>query len=366
MSEESIKSVLHGVQEAAGAQFMEDSGWVWTTTFGDAEAEYTAVRENAGMWDVYGLQKWDVSGPDAMAAVQRTITGDVARLSAGQVKYGPFVAEDGLMADDGTVYKHADDHFWVFTNSTTFEDFVAEHAKGLDYAIENRTFRMPVISVQGPQSREILQGLTDADLSSLRYFHFLPERQKVAGITAWVLRTGFSGELGFELIADPEDAVELWQALERAGVRPFGLDAVELLRVEAGLIMVGVEFQGGDVSPYDLSLDRSILLGSEAEFIGRPALAAVAADPPNRLKTLVVQGDTVPEYGAEVYRGDEVVGTLTSPVASPRFGVIGLAVLRTDQAVNGTVLEVAVEGGRSKATVADLSIHDPEKKKPRS
>ena len=108
-------------------------------------------------------------------------------------------------------------------------------------------------------------------------------------------------------------------------MQPFGLDAVELLRVEAGLIMVGVEFQGGDVSPYDLSLDRSILLGSDAEFVGRPALAAVAGDPPNRLKTVVVQGDTVPEYGAQVYRGDEVVGTLTSPVASPRFGVIGLA-----------------------------------------
>ena len=140
MTEEPIRSVLYGVQEAAGAQFMEDSGWVWTTTFGDAEAEYTAVRENAGMWDVYGLQKWDVSGPDAAAAVQRTFTGDVARLTVGQVKYGPFVAEDGLMADDGTVYKHADDHFWVFTNSTTFADFLAASTEGLDYTIENRTF----------------------------------------------------------------------------------------------------------------------------------------------------------------------------------------------------------------------------------
>jgi aminomethyltransferase len=363
---EPIKSVLYDVQEAAGAQFMEDGGWVWTTTFGDPAAEYAAVRDDAGMWDVYGLQKWDVTGPDAAAAVQRTFTGDVARLQVGQVKYGPFVDETGLMADDGTVYKHADDHFWVFTNSTTFADFVAGHTGGLDYTIENRTFQMPVISVQGPRSREILQGLTDADLSALRYFRFLPQRQQVAGITSWVLRTGFSGELGFELIPDAADAPELWQALGRAGVTPFGLDAVELLRVEAGLIMVGVEFQGGDVSPYDLSLDRSILLGSDAEFVGRAALAAVAGDPPNRLKTLVVQGDTVPEYGAEVYRGDEVVGTCTSPVASPRYGVIGLAVLRTDQATNGNVLEVAVEGGRSKATVVDTSIHDPDKRRPRS
>ena len=362
---EPTKSVLYDVQEAAGAQFMEDGGWVWTTTLGDSAAEYAAVRENAGMWDVFGLQKWDVTGPDAARAVQRTFTGDVSRLEVGQVKYGPFVDESGLMADDGTVYKHADDHYWVFTNSTEFGDFLAGHTAGLDYAIENRTLQMPVISVQGPRSREILQGLTDADLSALRYFRFLPQRQTVAGVPVWVLRTGYSGEIGFELIPDADRAVELWQALERVGVTPFGLDAVEMLRVEAGLIMVGVEFSGGDVSPYDLSLDRSVMLGSDADFVGRAALAAVAADPPNRLKTLVVQGDTAPEYGAEVFRGDEVVGTCTSPVTSPRFGVIGLAVLRTDQAVNGNVLEVAVEGGRVKATVAEPSILDPDKHRPR-
>ncbi len=363
---ESIKSVLYDVQDAAGAQFADYDGWVWTTGFGDFDGEYAAVRDAVGIWDVYGLQKWDVTGPDAAQAVQRTFTGDVARLTVGQVKYGPFVDDAGLMADDGTVYKHADDHFWVFTNFPAFADFLAEHTHGLDYRIENRTAQMPVVSVQGPRSRELLQGLTDADLSSVRYFHFLPERVQVAGVPVWVLRTGFSGELGFELIPDADRAVELWEALGAAGARPFALDAVEVLRVEAGLIMVGVEYSGRDVSPYDLSMDRSVQLGSDAEFVGRAALAAVAADPPNRFKTLMVQGDAAPEYGAEVYRGDEVVGTLTSVVTSPRYGVVGLAVLRSDLATNGTVLEVALEGGRTKASVADLSIHDPDKRKPRS
>lgn len=363
---EGIKSVLHAVQEQAGAQFMEDGGWWWTTTFGDAGVEYAAVRENAGMWDVFGLQKWDIEGPDAARAVQRTFTADVSLLEVGQVKYGPFVAESGLMADDGTVYKHGEDHFWVFTNSAEFGDFLAAHTEGLDYAIENRTLRMPVVSVQGPRSREILQGLTDADLSGLRYFRFLPQRQTVAGMPVWLLRTGYSGELGYELIPDPDRAVELWQALEAVGVRPFGLDAVEMLRVEAGLIMVSVDFQPDELSPYDLSLDRSVALSSDAPFIGRPALEAVAADPPYRLKTLLVQAEAAPEYGADVFRGDEVVGRCTSPVASPKYGVIGLAVLRTDQAANGNVLEVAVEGGRAKATVTGLSVHDPDKRKPRS
>ena len=363
---EGVRSVLYGVQKQAGAAFMEDGGWLWTTTFGDPQAEYDAVRTTAGMWDVFGLQKWDVTGPEAARAVQRTFTGDVSRLEVGQVKYAPFVDPTGVMVDDGTVYKHADDHFWVLTNSPDFGAHLAGHTEGLDYRIENRTLQMPDVSVQGPRSREILQSLTDADLSGLRYFRFMPQRQTVAGVPVWVLRTGFSGELGFELIPDSDRAVELWRALEAAGVRPFGLDAVEMLRVEAGLVIAAVDYEPGVTSPYDLSMDHNVALASKADFVGRAALAVTATDPPNRFKTVLVQGDHTPEYGAEVYRGDEVVGACTSPVATPRYGVIGLAVLRADQAQSGNVLEVAVEGGRAKATVADLSVYDPEKRRPRS
>ena len=116
-------------------------------------------------------------------------------------------------------------------------------------------------------------------------------------------------------------------------------------------------------------MDALVALGSDADFVGKDALREVAVQPPNRFKTLLVQGTDVPEYGAPVYRGDDVVGTCTSPTSSPRFGTIGLAVLRTDQAVDGTVLEVGVgESGdaRAKATVTGLSVHDPDKRKPRS
>jgi aminomethyltransferase len=363
---EPVKSVLHGVQEEAGAAFLEDGGWMWTTTLGDPRAEYDAVRQNAGMWDVFALQKWDITGPDAAAAAQRTFTGDVSTLQVGQVKYAPFVDATGAMVDDGTVYKHADDHYWVMTNSPDFGDFLAGYTDGLDYVIENRTRQMPVVSVQGPRSREILQELTDTDLSAVHYFHFLPQRQEVAGVPVWVLRTGFSGELGFELIPDADRAVELWQTLEKAGVRPFGLDAVEMLRIEAGLVIIALDYQPGETSPYDVSMDKMVAVDSAADFVGKSVLTDVAADPPNRFKTLMVAGDVAPEYGADVYRGDEVVGTCTSPITTPKFGVIGLAVLRSDQATNGNVLEVAVGSGRAKATVTDLSVHDPEKRKPRS
>jgi aminomethyltransferase len=366
-SADAIRSVLYDVQVQAGGEFMEDGGWLWTTTFGDAQAEYDAVRTNAGVWDVFALQKWDVTGPDAQAAVQRLFTGDLSAVEVGQVKYAPFVDPTGAIVDDGTVYRHAADHLWVMTNGPEFADHLRTHAAGLDYAIVNRTLEMPVLSVQGPRSREILRGLTAADVDGLRYFHFHTEPQTVAGVPAWVLRTGFSGELGFELIpVRAADAGQLWDALVGVGVRPFGLDAVEMLRIEAGLVIVAVDYEPGVTSPYDLSMDRLVALESAAPFVARDALAAQAADPANRFKTLLVDGSAVPEYGAEVYRGDEVVGTVTSPCESPKFGVIGLAVLRTDQAANGNVVEVAVGEGRARATVTDLSVHDPDKRKPRS
>ena len=366
---ETHRSVLHATQEHAGAEFADYDGWLWTTTFGDALGEYEAVRSHAGMWDNYGLQKWEVRGSDAARAVQRTFAGDVASLAAGQVRYAPFVDPTGAMVDEGTVYKHGDDRYWVMTNSAEFDTFLGGHTAGLDYTIDYRTYDMPVVAVQGPASREVVQRLTHADLSSLRYFHFLPERVRVAGIPVWLLRTGFSGELGYELVPDPDDAPALWGALGDVGVRPFGLDAVEMLRVEAGLVIVGVDYEPGTTSPYDLSMDRLVAVGSDsADFVGKDVLQSVAASPPSRFKSLLVQGSEVPEYGAPVYRGDEAVGTCTSPVLSPRYGVVGLAVLRTDQAVNGSVLEVGVgeSGLRTKATVTDLSVYDPEHRRPRS
>lgn len=361
-----IRSVLADVQQAQGAGFLEDGGWTWVTTFGDPEGEYEAVRSAVAIWDVYALQKWDVTGPDAQMAIQRTFANDLAGLAVGQVKYAPFIDEAGLMYDDGTVYKHADERYWVMTNGADYGDRLAAATPGLDVSAVNRTVEMPVISVQGPQSRTLLQSLTDTDLSALRYFRFLPERITVAGVSVWILRTGFSGELGFELIPSAADAVTLWTTLRDNGARQIGLDAIEMVRIEAGLIIAAVDYQPGETSPFDLSLDKTVAIGSAADFLGKDVLTSLAAAPPNRFKTLRITGDEVPEYGAEVRRGDEVVGTLTSPTSTPRFGVIGLAVLRSDVAENGEKLEVVIGDGTAPAIVDDLSIHDPEKRKPRS
>ena len=366
MADEPIKSVWYDVQAEQGAEFEDFDGWLWTSTLGDPGKEYEAIRSDVAVWDVYPLVKWNFEGPDAAGAVQRIFTNDALGLAVGQVRYGAFVNADGMMLDDGTVYRLADDRYWVMTNNPGYEDWFADVLGGLNVSYEDRTHQMPLMSVQGPRSRELLSKLTDADLAGLRYFHLYPERQAVAGVPAWVLRTGFSGELGYELIPDRDRAVELWKAVQDAGASIFGTSGVEVARIESGMIVAGVDYQSGEGTPYDVSFDRLVALDKDVEFLGKDRLREVAANPPKRLKTLRLESSEAPEYGVEVRSGDQVVGTLTSPTISPRFGTIGLAVLNADVAADGTKLDVAVDGGTVPATVDVLSLYDPEKRRPRS
>ena len=362
---EPIKSVLHEAQVAKGATFRDDDGWLWTMSFGDASAGYEAIRTGTAIWDVYPLVKWDVAGRDAEAAIQRVFTADLSRQSVGQVKYGAFVHENGTMVDDGTVFKHADDHYWVLTNTSGFADYWDTQTAGLDFSYANRTHDTPLISVQGPRSRDLLQSLTGTDLSTLGYFRFRPERVTVAGVPAWVSRTGFSGEIGFEIFPGRDDAVELWIALEAAGAVPIGLDTIEPARVEAGLIIYGTDYVPGEHTPYDVSLDRMVAVDGSPDFAGKSVLAAIAAAPPRRLKSLLLAGAELPGVGADVLADGAVVGSLSSRVVSPTYGSIGLAMLATEVAVDGRALQVATPSGAIPATVAPLSVKDPDKTRPR-
>ena len=357
-----VRSVLYDVQERQAATFDDFGGWMWTLDFGDVGAEYEALRSGAGMWDVYALNKWAVSGPDAQAALQAGFTNNLATQQVGQVRYGAFVDEQGLLLDEGTIYRRADGTYYAFTNTDTFDEYVARVAPGADVQLENRLHEMPLVSVQGPRSREILQSLSDFDFDSLGYFRFATEPVTVAGIEVFMSRTGFSGELGYELIPGRTDAESLWSALAEAGVRPLGFNAIDIARIEAGLIVFEYEYEPGQRTPYDLGLDRMVSFADGLDYVGRAALQAMSQSPPRRLKTLRLEPGDLPAAGSDVTREGGVVGTLTSPTNSPRFGNIALAVLDAKAADNETV--VSVDGHT--ATVADLSIFDPDKLKPRA
>jgi glycine cleavage system T protein (aminomethyltransferase) len=361
-----IRTAFDRVQRELGCEFMDWEGWYWPSTFGDAEAEHRAVREDVGVWDESPLRKWEFRGPDAVAAADRIFTNDMFGLEVGQVRYAPFCDADGKMVGDGTVFKFADDHAWVITALDSDLDHFREVVEGLDVEMTPITEELPHLQLQGPRSREVLAPLTDADVSGLRYFRFWPEEVDVGGVPCWVSRTGYSGELGYEIFCRPDRAEDLWAAVTGAGARPYGLAAVETLRIESGLIFIGYDYFQHETDPFDMSLDKVIVL-DKGDFHGKEALEETAKSPPRRFVTLVVEGEEVPEYGATVTLHGESIGTLTSPCQSPTLGqTIGMAVLDSAHAGEGGTVEVALGDSTARATVDKLPIYDPDKSRPRS
>ncbi len=365
MSTDGIRTAFDGPQRALGCEFMEWEGWLWPNHFGDPVAEHRAVRGGVGVWDASPLRKWDFRGPDALRAADRIFANDVLGMRVGQVRYAPFCDERGKMVGDGTVFKLDESHAWVVTALDSDLDHFLAVTTGLDVEIEPVTAARPHVQLQGPGSRELLAGLCDADVRGLGYFRFLPEQVRVGGVPAWVSRTGYSGELGFEIFCAPSDAPQLWDALTGAGAVPYGLAAVETLRIESGLIFIGYDYFQHETDPFDVSLDKVVRLDG-GDFSGKQALAETAAGPPLRMVTLGVDGADVPEYGAAVTKEGEPVGTLTSPCESPTLGrVIGLAVLDTSVALLGETVEVVLGGGTTSAHVEPLPIYDTDKRRPR-
>jgi glycine cleavage system T protein (aminomethyltransferase) len=362
---ESNRTAFHGITSAKAAGFVEEAGWYWVTNFGDPDAEYGAVRDGVGMWDLSPLNKWEFRGSDSAEAAQRVHTNDIVGMRNGQVRYGAFVDEDGLLVDDGTVFRHGADHLWVCTNGNDRAEYFADAAKGLDVSIEYIAPELPSMQIQGPRSKDLVRTLTDAPIDDLRYFTFFPDQITFGGVPAWLSRTGFSGELGYEVFLRPEHAEALWRAVEGAGATPYGVDIIEPVRVETGMIVTDYDYSAHQRTPFDLGLDRVVALDGAGEFMGKEQLREVALDPPNRFKTIRLEGGSLPEYGATVFKNGEDVGVLTSPATSPRFGNIGLAILRTDMASDGTEIEVALEDGTIAGTVDVLAIYDPTKQRPR-
>jgi len=366
--DEAIRTAFHDVTESQGGGHVADGGWMWLEGFGDLQKEYSAVRDDVAVWDVSPLNKWDFRGPDALRAAQHLFSNDAIGLEVGQARYGAFLDDDGLMVDDGTVFNTSRaDHCWVMTNGKDHQGYFEEMLDGFDVEVEWIAPAMPHLGVIGPRSREVVRKLTDADVDSLRYFRFLPEPVTVGGVEVTLSRTGFGGELGYELfLTDPANAAELWNAVVGAGATPFGVEAIEVLRIEAGLIVTDYDYEAHRRTPYDFNLDRLVALDREVEFVGKERLRAVAADPPHRLVTLRLEGETLPEYGAAVAKDGEEVGVLTSPADSPRFGRIGMAVVRSGHAIPGTEVEVALGDATAPAVVDLLPIYDTNKLRPRA
>jgi len=346
-----------------------------------AIAEYWACREKAAVMDLSPLRKWEVLGPDAETLIQTAITRDARRLSVGQVTYTALCNETGGMIDDATVYRLGQDNFRFVGGDEYDGIWLKELADRheLKVWVKPSTEQLHNLAVQGPASREILKAIvwtppTQPSLEELRWFRFTVARiGTYDGIPIVVSRTGYTGELGYEVWCHPSDGPAVWDAIWEAGAEhgltPLGLEALDILRIESGLIFAGYEFDD-QVDPFEAGIAFAVDLETDEDFVGRDALVERKAHPQRVLAGLELAGNETAGHGDDVYVGRRKVGVVTSGTRSPVLKKnIALCRIAVQYADLGTAVEVGKLDGLQKripATVVRFPFYDPEKTRPRS
>jgi aminomethyltransferase len=377
-------------------QWREWSGYFASSVYADAhDIEYNAIREAAALIDVSPLYKYLVSGPDALRLVDRVVTRDATRLTIGGVMYTPWCDENGKVVDDGTVHR-LDERLFRWTAADPQLRWFRQNSAGLDVEIIEETESTAALALQGPLSRDILESAAGESFADLRYFG--RRAAGVGGVQVDVSRTGYTGDLGFELWIPTEAAVTVWDALMEAGkaygIRPAGMLALDVVRLEAGLILLEVDYTSArhamnpeqHYSPEEIGLGRLVSF-EKGDFVGRLALEreARAGGPARRLVGIqldwygieglyAAQGlppaisPVVDRAPVPVFAGGRQVGRATSHGWSPILKqAIALASVAPEYEAVGTPLSVewTVEGrrGRVAASVVELPFLDLDRKR---
>ena len=357
------------------------------------EHEYNAIRNASALIDVSPLFKYLVSGPDAARLVDRLITRDVSKMSVGQVYYTPWCDERGCVIDDGTVSRLGEQVFrWTAADPSL--RWFRQNAAGLRVSVEDISEEVAALALQGPTSARVLRAASNVDMETLKYFRVASG--SIGGVPVDVSRTGYTGDLGYEIWMPADDAVRVWDALMEHGrpfdIKPAGMLALDVARVEAGLLLIDVDFHSSKkalissqkYSPYEMGLGRLVSL-AKGRFIGQQALRAEQQRGWARqvvgleLDWTGVEaiydtfglpptvGATASRVAVPVYRSGRQVGRATTTTWSPVLKkMIALATLDRPHFAEGTVVEVevTVEAARHRvnATVVPTPFFNPARK----
>ena len=356
---------------ALDAELVDRIGYDAALRFTTVAEEHLATRERVGVYDVYHQGALDLKGPDAEALLSRLLVNDPSRLDDGGVQYSSLCNEAGGMVDDLTVYRLAGDHFWLCPTPSrvdTVDAWIRDHIDGSRAYLTNIVSGTAFLSLQGPRSRETLAAMTDLDLSTdaLPYYRFT--RGAVAEVPALVARTGYSGELGYELFFPREYAEHLWDAAfaagEPFGIAPCGLGALRSVRMEKKYPLYGLDLNE-TTSPFEASLGWTVRFEKD-DFIGRDALARQRDAGVTRRLVGVELGpdDPLPKAGDPVVLAGTTVGSVTSSDTGHALGrTLAMGYVGPEAAVEGApVAVVSVETGQVTDGVVRLkAFYDPER-----
>ena len=363
------RSPMDRIHRDLGAAMVESGPWWRPHNYGSPADECAAVRERVGIIDVGTLGKLEVVGSDAGQLLDRLYTHRFSDLPVGRIRYGLMTSDNGVILDDGTVTRLAEDRYFVTTTSGN-ADVIEEwfnwwNAGSANCAhVVNVTAAYGAVNVAGPKARETLAKLTDIDLSTRNFRYMRSAQGEVAGVPCLLLRIGFVGEAGWEVHFPAEYGEYMWNAIMEAGrefgISPFGLEAQRVLRLEKGHVIVGQDTDAIS-TPMDVGSDWAVRF-DKPDFIGRGGLA-VASDRglQQRLVGFVLSVAAAPEDGTPVVSGGRPIGRVTSARISPTLGAgFGLAYVPPSLAVEGASIEVLIAGRPVAGTVTLQPVYDPE------
>jgi len=358
---------MHHQHAQAVARQMDMGEWKRPHTYSKSESEWRAVRERAGLIDVSTLGKLDLRGRDAGRLLDRVYTHVFSSLKPGRIRYGIICGDDGIILDDGTVSRLAEDHYYITTTTGNIE-FVERWldwwiaGTGLCAHVTNVTADFAALNLAGPKARDVLKKLTELDVSS-KAFKYMDCRQgEVAGVPAILLRIGFVGETGWEIHYPACNGEHLWQVLLEAGkefgIMPFGVEAQRILRLEKKHIIVGQDTDALS-NPFEADMGWVAKLEKE-DFIGKPGLlAARERGLQNKLVGFVT--DKLVEEGSAVVLNRKPVGRVTSARISPgRNHCVGMAWVPSELSADGTAINIRSNGSTMTARVHEKPFYDPE------
>lgn len=354
------KTPLYAAHVEAGARMVPFAGYLMPLQYAGIIPEHRAVRETAGLFDLSHMGELRVTGQDAIVAIDRLVTNDIRGLEVGQVRYTPMTYPTGGIVDDLLVYRFPD-HLMLVVNAANIEkdfNWIREHLTG-DVDLADDSDSTALIAIQGPRAERILQILTDADLSEIRYYHFT--RTVVADIECIVSRTGYTGEDGFEVYGPAAGAAALWAALREAGaaqgLAPVGLGARDTLRLESAYMLYGNDIDA-ETSPLEAGLGWTVKFGNHP-FTGRDVLDRQrSAGFARRLVQIEMMDRAIPRPHYEVWADGRQIGEITSGTFSPTFGRgVALAYVAAEYSRAGTDIEVQVRGERHPARVVKKPLY---------
>lgn len=363
------RTSLYNAHEKCGGRIIDFAGWALPVQYEGITAEHQAVRNNAGMFDVSHMGEVEVRGAQATAYLQNLVTNDVSGMNKNQVIYAMMCYPNGGIVDDLLIYKHTNDFYLLVINASNVEkDFqwMKDNIGSYDVELKNISEDVSEIAIQGPKAEEILQELTDTDLSEIAFFYFKTD-VKIAGRNCLVSRTGYTGEDGFEIYMRHEDAEHVWDKMLEAGkdkgVKPAGLGCRDTLRFEANLPLYGNELSQ-EITPLEAGFGMFVKL-EKPNFIGKEALVKQKTEGLKRkIVGFEMEGPGIPRHGYDVLSDGKVIGFVTTGYSSPTLKKnIGLAMVDIEYSELGTPIEIQIRKNAVKARVVNRRFYTKKYKK---